>query len=129
MNCLAKILIVAFIATSANAQSSQLLDAIRAVETGGRDLTGDNGAAIGPYQIHLACWQDAVAFDNSIGGTYADCHKEEYARKICAAYLRRYGKGLSPIDMARVWNGGPKGYLHTSTENYARKIRAEMEKQ
>lgn len=126
---LAKILIAAFITTSANAQSGQLLDAIRAVETGGRDLTGDNGAAIGPYQIHLACWQDAVAFDNSIGGTYQDCHKEEYARKICAAYLRRYGNGRSEIEMAQIWNGGPKGWKKSATKNYARKIRAEMEKQ
>jgi hypothetical protein len=131
MKFLPKIVPFAFLlllSPAAQAQSGQLLDAIRMVESGGRDVVGDNGAAIGPYQIHRACWQDAVDFDKSIGGTYKDCHKEGYARKICAAYLRRYGKGHSAIEMANIWNAGPKGWKRGDDSPYARKIRAEMEK-
>ena len=64
------------ISATASAQSTALLDAIRRVETGGcknpANAVGDNGKAIGPFQIHRVYWQDAVEHDPSIGGTYAD---------------------------------------------------------
>lgn len=86
--------------------SDRLLDAIRQVESGGKDLVGDGGKAIGPYQIHREYWRDAVEHDPSIGGTYTDCHSETYSRRVVRAYLTRYGKGRTDEQMARIHNGG-----------------------
>lgn len=101
------LIVVCTACTLAVAQpSDRLLDAIRQVESGGRDLVGDGGKAIGPYQIHRAYWQDAVESDKTLGGTYTDCHSEAYARRVVRAYLTRYGKGRTDEQMARIHNGG-----------------------
>ena len=88
----------------------RILDAIRQVETGGEsdpaNAVGDGGQAIGPFQIHKAYWQDAVDHDPSIGGVYADCKNEAYARKIVTAYLSRYCKVWTDENAARIHNGG-----------------------
>lgn len=87
--------------------SERLLDAIRQVESGGReDLVGDGGRAIGPYQIHRAYWVDAVRADPSLGGKYEDCKREAYARRVVRAYLTHYGKGKTSEQLARMHNGG-----------------------
>ena len=93
---------------SAPAQPSErLLDAIRQVESGGReDLVGDGGRAIGPYQIHRAYWTDAVRADPRLGGKYEDCKREAYARRVVRAYLSHYGKGKTSEQLARMHNGG-----------------------
>jgi len=107
MNMRAAVLVCATCASTAWSQpSDHLLDAIRQVESGGRDLVGDGGKAIGPYQIHREYWQDAVAADKTLGGTYADCHGEQYARRVVRAYLTRYGRGKTDEQMARIHNGG-----------------------
>jgi hypothetical protein len=116
--------IVIACATCANAQPSEpLLDAIRQVESGGRDLTGDGGRAIGPYQIHRRYWQDAVRLDPSLGGTYNDCRNEQYARRVVRVYLAHYGKGKTDEQMARIHNGGPTGHRKRATVGYWTKIR------
>jgi hypothetical protein len=90
--------------------SDRILDAIRIVETGGcsdpSNAVGDNGKAIGAFQIHRAYWQDATEFDKSIGGSYADCKNVEYARKVVMAYLTRYCKVWTDESVARLHNGG-----------------------
>jgi hypothetical protein len=107
--------------------------ALEAVETGGKDdpdnVVGDNGKAIGRYQIHKVYWEDAVKFDPSIGGKYEDCTNPTYARKIVRAYLLRYGKKLvedgsdaAAASLARVHNGGPKGSTKKATEGYGTKF-------
>jgi len=116
-------LFVCTMCTLAAAQpSDRLLDAIRQVESGGRDLVGDGGKAIGPYQIHREYWQDAVAADKTLGGTYADCHGEQYARRVVRAYLTRYGRGKTDEQMARIHNGGPSGHRKSATVGYWLKI-------
>lgn len=119
------------ISASASAQSADLLDAIRRVETGGckdpANAVGDNGKAIGPYQIHRVYWQDAVEHDPSIGGKYADCRNETYARKVVRAYMARYApKGASDEQYARIHNGGPKGHRKSATKAYWAKVQKEM---
>jgi hypothetical protein len=90
--------------------TDRILDAIRQVETGGckdpANAVGDGGRAIGPFQIHQAYWADAVEHDPSIGGEYADCRDEEYARQIVLAYLSRYCKVWTDENVARIHNGG-----------------------
>ena len=106
--------------------SRPILDAIRKVESGGfkdpSKATGDNGKAIGPYQIHYVYWQDATAFDPTIGGQYADCRNQQYAEKIVLAYLRRYAPNWNAETLSRIHNGGPKGYRMNGTLGYWSKV-------
>ncbi len=111
------------------ALTDSLLDAIRAVESGGDDsAVGDDGRAIGPYQIHKAYWVDACAADPSLrSGTYADCFDAVYARRVVVAYLTRYGRGRTAEELAQIHNGGPRGHRKSATLEYAAKVRAAME--
>jgi hypothetical protein len=119
------------------ASISDLLKAIRIVETGGtpdggENAKGDNGKAIGPFQIHWAYWKDATDFDRSIGGKYEDCNKYEYSVKVVRAYFRRYGsKFLQKRNLqalARIHNGGPKGHKKPSTLPYWKKVKDQLGK-
>ena len=87
---------------------------------------GDNGDSIGPYQIQLPYWQDATAYDSSIGGAYKNCKQFEYSQKVIKAYIRRYAidKGITdPVKMARVHNAGPKGYKKEVSIEYGNKFK------
>jgi hypothetical protein len=128
MKILSIIVAAAFVAATANAQSDRLLDAIEQVESGGRtNVVGDNGKAIGPFQIHRVYWQDAIEYDPSIGGSYSDCRDPHYARKVVRAYMSRYApKGASDEVFARIHNGGPKGHRKAATEKYWVKVRKRL---
>tara|TARA_B110000503_G_C7151319_1_gene415331 strand:- start:1195 stop:1632 length:438 start_codon:yes stop_codon:yes gene_type:complete len=108
----------------------QLLDAMYTVESNrGLILVGDEGKAIGPYQIWKAYWQDAVEWDKSIGGEYQDCMKKAYAEKIVRAYWKRYApKGATLEQLARIHNGGTRGHLNPNTIKYWNKIKKELVK-
>lgn len=108
----------------------QLLNAMYTVESNrGLILVGDEGKAIGPYQIWKAYWQDAVEFDKSIGGEYKDCMKKAYAEKIVRAYWKRYAPKSATLEqLARIHNGGPRGHLNPNTIKYWNKIKKELVK-
>jgi len=107
-----------------------LLDAIRHVETGsepnkGEFARGDGGNAIGPYQIWEPYWFDATERLDSPFGVYEDCNYTKYSEIIILLYWGRYGpNGLSSDleDLARIHNGGPKGYEKVSTVRYWEKV-------
>lgn len=107
-----------------------LLDAMYAVESNrGKITVGDNGKAIGPYQIWREYWQDAVEWDKTIGGKYEDCMNKAYSEKIIRAYWARYAPKSATIEqLARIHNGGPKGHTRTATLKYWKKIVKEMTK-
>jgi len=107
-----------------------LLDAMYTVESNrGKITVGDDGKAIGPYQIWREYWHDAVEFDKTIGGKYEDCMNKAYAEKIVRAYWKRYApKGATIEQLARIHNGGPKGHTRTATLKYWNKIVKEMTK-
>ena len=114
-------------------QQNDLIAAIIAVESGGKDdAVGDGGKAIGCMQIWKVCWTDAVEYDKTIGGVYADCYSRAYAIKVFDAYMRRYAKGAwtgGTIDAekcSRIWNGGPKGYTKEATEQYWKKVKKHL---
>ena len=130
MNKLACLILV--MASSCMAQpSDKLLDAIEQVESSGRGANtpdGDNGKAIGPFQIHYVYWKDAVEYDKSLANkTYQDCRDPKYARKVAKAYLTRYGKGKTNDQMARIHNGGPTGHKKKATDEYATKVKKALE--
>ena len=112
-------------------ETRKFLDALRQVESSGNDkAVGDNGNAIGAYQIWRDYWQDAVEFDKTIGGKYADCFNRQYSERVVVAYLNRYApEGASWETLARIHNGGPKGYKIKATEEYWQKVKRELQKQ
>ena len=119
------------------------LDAIRLVETGGQPndgvgSLGDNGKALGPYQIWKAYHMDAADRDASLKD-YSRClTSKDYSERVVRAYMRRYaraemqrleaGKGtLADVEkIARRHNGGPRGDRKTATLAYWKKVRANL---
>ena len=112
-----------------NAQQTELINAIIQVESNGQnDAVGDNGSAIGCLQIWKIYWLDATERSN-IGGEYLDCFTRDYSIKIFDAYMKRYAreawtnpKKFDAEKVARIHNGGPKGYRKTATEKYWKKV-------
>lgn len=122
---------------------AEALAAIRQVETGGEPdggigAVGDNGAAVGPLQIHLAYHFDAAERDSSLKN-YKDCLTSlDYSERVVRAYMGRYAKaeakrlrsGLGTLadveKVARIHNGGPKGHRKKATVGYWRKVEAQL---
>lgn len=113
-----------------NSQWDRFTSAIRQVETGGMPndgvgAIGDGGDAIGPMQIHEACFKDAIAYDKSLSThSYRECLTDiALSKRVCIAYIKRYlPKGGSAGDAARIWNSGPKGYRKKNSLAYLRKF-------
>ena len=89
--------------------------ALHAVETGGRlgAIRGDNGAALGPLQIHRAYW-----LDSGVKGSYSQCSELAYSRTVVEAYMRRYAPkawagGTDLETLAKIHNGGPNAMRAT----------------
>jgi hypothetical protein len=105
---------------------SNLITALIIVESSGNDLAvGDGGKAIGPLQIHKAVIVDV----NRITGSsyrHQDMTNRAQARAVCEAYLKAYGKGATPEQLARRWNGGPRGDTRPSTEAYWAKVKKHL---
>jgi hypothetical protein len=111
----------------------EILVALRLVETGGlpeegRHAVGDGGAAIGPFQIHRAYWQDAA-----VPGKFEDCRDLKYARNVVVSYWRRHClRALQALDaeiLVRIHNGGPAGHHRRATRGFWRKVERELVKQ
>lgn len=105
---------------------SNLISALIIVESSGNDLAvGDGGKAIGPLQIHRGVVLDV----NRITGSsyrHQDMTNRAQARAVCEAYLKHYGKGATTEQLARRWNGGPKGDQKQATAAYWRKVQKEI---
>jgi len=110
-------------------QQEKLLTALIQVESSGcDDAVGDNGKAIGCLQVWKPYWQDATE-RSGIGGTYKDCFRRAYAKRIVDAYMKRYAreawtnpKKFNAEKCARMHNGGPKGHTKKATEKYWKKV-------
>ena len=114
------------VSTSAFAQVTEsdmvrLLAAIKQVESGGdANAIGDQGKALGAFQIWKPYWQDS-----KVSGCYQDCKDPKYSESVVRAYLARYapkGKTVTLEMLARIHNGGPRGYLKPATLKYWLKI-------
>ncbi len=101
--------------------------ALHHVETSGRlgPIKGDNGAALGPLQIHRVYFQDS-----GVKGSYSQVADLAFARRVATAYFKRYAPRAwaagDVVTLARVHNGGPSGHRKQSTLAYARKVLAAM---
>ena len=110
----------------------KLILAIIAIESNGNDgITGDNGNAYGCLQI----WQCYVDDANEYAGTtytHEDAYDRQKSIAIFNAYMARYatekrlGRVATAEDIARIHNGGPNGYKKAATDEYWRKVKAEL---
>jgi hypothetical protein len=93
-----------------------LFRAIRLVESRGSMIPpdGDNGTAIGPYQLHRAYWLDARMPD----GSYQDCRRAEYAERVMVRYWHRYAPDWRPETLARLHNGGCNNWRGAAAGRY-----------
>ena len=117
------LLFLALCAVAHAAPPDSFFRALHIVETGGKRgaIIGDNGAALGPLQIHRSYHADA-----RIGGDYSRCADLDYSKRVVSAYLQRYApdawaKG-DVETLARIHNGGPRGDKKLATYNYAQKV-------
>jgi len=109
------------------------LDALAHVESGCDDeAIGDDGKAIGRYQIWEAYWSDALVKAPSIGGEYEDCKGKVYAERVLVAYMLRYAaqavKDKDYETLARIHNGGPQGHKRKATLKYWEKVEKALAK-
>lgn len=109
-----------------------LLNALAVVESNNNDAAvGDNGRAIGRYQIWEIYWHDAVEFCPSLKGEYQDVRSKDYAERIITAYLLRYARDAVECkdfeQLARIHNGGPKGHKKKATLKYWNRVRENLE--
>ena len=110
-----------------------LLDAIEWVESkGDAGAVGDNGDAVGAYQIHEIYVDDVNMLCGDLF-TYEDRWDKAESRIMTNIYLRWYASrenlGREPTleDAARIHNGGPDGWKKESTKPYWLKVKARIE--
>ena len=116
-------------------QQQELINALIIVESNGNDqAVGDNGNAIGALQIWKPYWRDACERSN-IGGQYRDCFTRDYSIQVFDAYMKRYAreawtnpKKFDAEKVARIHNGGPKGYKKTATIKYWKKVQKTLDR-
>lgn len=98
-----------------------LLSALMAVESGGDDLARGRHGELGALQIKPIMVRDV----NRIMGTsytHAQVTNRATATFIANAYFARYGRNLSDESLARIWQGGPRGHLKSSTRAYGKRV-------
>jgi hypothetical protein len=120
--------------------SDRLLDAIMQVESGGKaDAVGDNGEAVGAYQLHRIYVDEVNRIlyitskqKNAIDTYgYADRLDRDKSRSMTLIYLTywaKYHKLTDPAQIARLHNGGCFGNKKKATIKYGQKVMAQMRK-
>lgn len=115
---------------SAEPLPNNFIHAINMVETTGRTghVIGDNGDALGPFQIHYEYWADT-----GIHGKYEYCTNMDYSVRVINTYLNKYAaKYISNNDfesLARIHHGGPNGANKRYTLKYWYKVRYYLDSQ
>lgn len=109
------------------------IDLIAQVESGGRlTVIGDKHLAAKAYgilQIRQPCLDDFNRWNGTNHSAKDMLGNKELSYTVFRGYMRIYATearlGHQPTyeDMARIWNGGPRGYMKTSTVGYAEKLR------
>ena len=103
-----------------------LLSALIQIESGGNDLAKGRHGELGALQIKPILVRDV----NRIMGTHyahAQVTNRAVSTFIARSYLSHYGKNLSDENLARIWQGGPKGHRKTSTRAYARRVMRQLQ--
>lgn len=102
-----------------------LLDAIRAVESGGDNYAiGDGGRSRGPYQIGKPYWQDGCEF-GKVNWPYELVYSRRHSEQVMLWYWQRYG-ARTDEQRARMHNGGARGHRKQVTLPYWRRVQREL---
>lgn len=109
-------------------QLRPFLNALAYVESNNNDdAVGDNGKAIGRYQIWNVYWKDAVAKNWVLKGDYVRVKDRIYAERVIVAYLTRFAPDAVATNdyetLARTHNGGPNGPKKKATLRYWSRIK------
>lgn len=122
----------------------EVMPAIAEVESGGDpNAKGDRNKktgrydAVGLYQLHIEYVEDVKAIVKRLKlpgkkFIYADRKDPDKSRQMVKFYLFHYGSAymaktgkMPTIEvLARIHNGGPKGYAKKATEKYWMKVKA-----
>lgn len=105
-----------------------LLDAIVLVESNNRaNAVGDGGSAVGAYQIRPIFLRDINRILGWNKYELDDRWDPVKSRAMARIFFEHYGAGRTLIEMARQYNGGPRGHLKEATAPFATKILAVMD--
>ncbi|OQZ07207.1 MAG: hypothetical protein B6D36_01105 [Planctomycetes bacterium UTPLA1] len=110
---------------------SVLFAAICLVESGG-DASAYHKAedAVGIVQIRPIMVEDVNRILKLRGDkrrfTLGDRWNVAKSKQMFYIYTGQYCKGMTLIDAARCWNGGPKGHKKDATLRYAAKVQAAL---
>jgi len=113
--------------------NEKLLLAIIYVESGGDSTKWAKGEdAVGCLQIRRIAVRDANRIlrkrKNKKRYNYKDRWNCEKSKEMFAILTNYYLPGGCNEDIARFWNGGPRGPIKKSTERYWRKVRRKLYK-
>jgi hypothetical protein len=109
-----------------------LIDAIAHIESCGKNIAGDHGAALSIFQIHREAWEDVKKrFGDPKGTIYLNVGERfediattnrdlrMFARNCATGYafileerLKRFGHEPSPENVYACWNLGFNGFKH-----------------
>jgi len=108
--------------------TEMLIAALIMVESHGNDFAvGDKEQAIGCLQIHKCVIDDVNRIYGSAYQWPESAYSREMAKEICRMYLKHYApKHATNEQLARIWNGGPRGHEKQSTLKYWDKIKKEL---
>lgn len=120
-----KLILLALLSASLNAQSNvswELVEAIRQVESGGRNVTGDNGMARGQWQFWSIAWKDVNQYrakHKLLTYSYDFAWKENVSRVyahdmleiIRGRFIRRMKREPMVSELWCIWNLGHKTYF------------------
>lgn len=118
-----------------------LISALITVESGGDPNVLGRAGELGVLQILPAYWQDGceelgVDFKSSVWDYKTNVRDIAKSKAVTLAYLKRYGRaykkhhGVIPTlsVLARIHNGGPRGYQKKSTMKYWLKVYPHVKK-
>ena len=104
--------------------TSYILFVLMTVESGGDiNAAGDDGKAIGAFQLH-GCYVQDAAEHADLPWVHEDAWFPSQSGQIVKAYMARYateeriGRPVTVEDICRIHNGGPNGYKKSSTDAY-----------
>ncbi len=109
----------------------QAIELIYLAETdqGQNIQVGDNGEAVGPFQIHKILVDDVNQILGEQKFAYEDRNALDKSREMARIYLYHYGLrvyekwGIWYIWwLCQIWNGGPLGYEKHSTLAYVQSL-------
>jgi len=105
-----------------------LIAAIILVESGGNNLAvGDEGKAIGCLQIHKEVIDDVNRVYRTNYVWPDSAFDRLFSVAICRLYLKHYAPAhATSKQLARIWNGGPKGYKKSATLKYWNKVNSKL---